>query len=248
MEINFKHDKLELNLSLKETRGERLISLGALTALTGYLLSGPIGFLLIAITVPQPPWVSPSIFAAHYHWVQDLPFYYGFILVGGMLMFAAGHYLNYTGTNKQIQFHLLLSVAWTIVFAALITFNYICQTTFVHNLAVHYKPEYDPSIAAFSMANPMSLSWAIEMWGYAFLGIATALMSGYYNDKNTLIKILLILNLIVSLFSAAAIIVDVNWMMTTGGFISYFFWNVLMIILMTLIYFDSRKNLYNGKY
>src|ERR1043166_1997011 len=134
MEANF-------NLTVNEPTGERLISLGAIVALTGFILSGPIGFLIVALTNPQPPWISAAVFAEHYHWIQDIPFYFGFLLVGGMMMVAAGHYLNYDENNKQIQFHLLLSVGWTIVFATLITFNYICQTTYVHNLAIHYKPE-----------------------------------------------------------------------------------------------------------
>ncbi len=243
MEINFKHDKLVLNLSVDENSGERLISMGALIALAGYILSGPIGFLIVAISGAQPAWVSAGVFAAHYHWVQDIPFYFGFLLVGGMFMIAAGHFLNYRDGNAQIRFHLLLSVAWSIVFASLITFNYICQTTFVHNLALDYRPENDAVIAAFSMSNPLSLCWAIEMWGYAFLGVSSALMSGYYSRKNPLIQKLLILNLAVSLFSAAAIIINVHWMMTIGGLLSYFFWNLLMIVLMMLIYFNSKRSI-----
>ena len=156
-------------------------------------------------------------------------------------MIVAGHYLSYKEENEEKKFHLLLSLAWTTIFAVLISFNYICQTTFVHNLAVHYKPEYDSAISIFSMSNPLSFCWANEMWGYAFLGIATLLMSGYYRDKNNLIRLLLIVNGIVSLMSAIWTIVDVSWLMTTAGLISYFAWNVLMIVLMIMIYNYSKK-------
>lgn len=157
-------------------------------------------------------------------------------------MLVAGHYLKYGEDDEETKFHLLVSLGWTIVFFALISFNYICQTTFVHNLALHYKPEYDSAISTFSMSNPMSLCWANEMWGYAFLGIAAWLMAGYYRDKNNFIRWLLIANGIVSLMSAIWTIVDVSWVMTTVGLLSYFVWNVLMIVMMIMIYTYSRRD------
>lgn len=178
----------------------------------------------------------PFYFVANYHVVQMLPFYFGFLLVGGMLMVAAGHYLSYKEENHENKFHLLLSLAWTTAFAALIFFNYICQTTYIHNLALHYKPVDDIAIATFSMANPLSLCWAIEMWGYGFLGVATWLMSGYYRNRNKTIRFFLMLNGIVSLLSPVYTVIDVRWVMTTCGLIAYFVWNVLMITLLVLIY------------
>jgi hypothetical protein len=152
---------------------DKLISVSALIALSGYVLSGPIAFFLVHLINPQPPWLSPSVFADHYSPIQDLPYYFGFLLIGGMLMLVAAHYLNCQGETEKKKFQLLLALGWTIVFCALISFNYVSQTTFVRNLALHYKPEYDAAIAAFSMANPMSFCWANEMWGYALLGVAT---------------------------------------------------------------------------
>jgi len=136
----------------------RLISLGAIVALIGYIMSGPAAFVIVHLVKPQPAWISPAIFAQNYSSLQDLPFYFGFLLIGGMLMLVAGHYLNFKEDNNLKKFHLFLSVAWTIIFATLICFNYICQITFVHNLALNYKPEYDYAISIFSMSNPLSLS------------------------------------------------------------------------------------------
>ncbi|MFZ1676226.1 MAG: hypothetical protein WBP41_02965 [Saprospiraceae bacterium] len=218
----------------------KLISLGALVGLVGFVLSGPLGFLLVNSISPQPAWVSPAVFANHYSVIQDLPFYFGFFLIGGMLMLVAGHYLNYKEDNALTKFHLLVSFGWTIVFCALISFNYICQTTFVHNLVLHYKPEYDSAIAMFSMSNPMSFCWANEMWGYALLGIATLLMAGYYRNRNNVIRGLLIANGVVSLMSALWTIVDVNWVLSPYGLIAYFAWNILMIVMMILIYNHSK--------
>ena len=87
----------------------------------------------------------------------------------------------------------------------------------------------------------MSFCWANEMWGYAFLGIATWFMASYYHGRSTVIRALLIVNGIVSVFSAIFTVFDVYWVMTTVGLIAYFAWNLLMILLMVLIYFHSKK-------
>lgn len=220
----------------------RLISIGSLVALTGFILSGPVAFLIVRLIKPQPVWVSPSVFAENYGTIQDIPFYFGFLLIGGMLMLAAGHFLNYKVENELVKFNLLVSVGWTIVFCALISFNYISQITFIRHLALNYKPEYDSSIFMFSMSNPLSFCWANEMWGYALLGIATWFMSGYYQDKNITIQVLLIANGIVSLVGAIGTVIDLEWLLKTSGIIAYFTWNVMMITLMILIYIDSKKN------
>lgn len=212
-------------------------------------MSGPVAFLIVNLVKPQPAWSSPAVFAENYGTIQDLPFYFGFLLIGGMLMLAAGHYLNFAEEDDAKKFHLLVSLCWTIIFCSLISFNYICQTTFIHNLALNYKPEYEFAISTFSMSNPMSFCWANEMWGYAFLGIATWLMAGYYRNKNSFIRSLLITNGIVSLTGAIWTITDVSWVMTTVGLVAYFAWNVLMIALMILIYSFSVKtnHIHEGK-
>lgn len=214
----------------------KLIALGAAVALVGYILSGPVTFIIVNLLQPQPAWVSSAVFVSNYSILQDLPYYFGFLLIGGMLMVAAGHYLNYSSENTLTKFHLLVALGWTVVFCGLISFNYVCQTTFIHNLVLNYKPEYDSPIAAFSMANPLSFCWANEMWGYALLGVATWLMAGYYKGKSRLISILLILNGVLSILGALLTIADINWVMTPWGLRGYFLWNVLMISLMFLIY------------
>lgn len=225
----------------------RLISLGAIVALTGFLMSGPVAFMIVRLIKPQPAWVSSTVFVENYGTIQDLPFYFGFLLIGGMLMLSVGHYLNFKEDDDLKKFHLLVALGWTIVFCTLISFNYICQTTFVHNLALHYKPEYDAAISMFSMSNPLSFCWANEMWGYGFLGIATWLMAGYYEGKSNFIRWLFIANGVVSIISAIWTIVDVNWVMTNLGLAAYFVWNVLMIVMMIGIFrfshhfFESNK-------
>jgi hypothetical protein len=184
------------------------ISTCALVALAGFITSGPLGLVMVRLVKPQPEWVSAEVFSNNYHIVQDLPFYFGFILIAGMLMLAAGHYLDLNEGNGRKKYYLLISLLLTAAFAALIFFNYICQTTFVRHLALNYKEEYDPLIFTFSMANPMSLCWAIEMWGYGVLGAATCLMAPYYKGKSDFIRWLLISNGVVSVLTAVLTAMD----------------------------------------
>jgi len=224
-------------------KSNNLISIGAMVALVGFVLSGPASFIIIRVVRPQPAWVSPSVFVENYHIIQDIPYYFGFLLIGGMLMVSAGHYLSETGKSDPIKrFHLLFALGWTIVFCTLISFNYICQISFVRNLALNYNPDHDVAIATFSMANPLSFCWANEFWGYGFLGIATWLTAGYYENRNNLIRILMIANGIVSLGSAISTIINMRWVMTTPGIIAYFLWNILMIFMMVAIYQNNKSS------
>lgn len=222
---------------------KKMIAVGSITALVGFILSGPIAFIIVNLLNPQPVWTSPEVFVEHYSVIQDLPYYFGLLLIGGIMMIVAGIYLDYNEAIKKIKFQLLLAFGWTVVFCTLISFNYICQTTFVHNMALHYIPENNFAISAFSMSNPLSFCWANEMWGYGILGIVTMLISPYYKESSRMIYWLCILNGVGSLASTAWTIINVNWVMTTAGLIAYFSWNVLMIVLIVLIYKDSQKKL-----
>jgi hypothetical protein len=181
------------------------------------------------------------VFAEHYHIVQDVPFYFGFLLIGGMLMLMAGHYLSAKNEPENTRFYTLLALSATAVFAALIFFNYVCQTTFVRHLALHYQPEYDTMIATFSMVNPMSLCWGIEMWGYGILGVATWLLAVFYQNKNRLVYWLLIGNGVMSLAGVAGTVLDVSWLLTAGGLAAYFLWNLLMVVLVLAVYLFWKK-------
>jgi hypothetical protein len=218
-----------------------LISLGSLTALIGFILSGPVGFLFVQIIKPQPPWTTVNTFVENYSSLQTVPYYFGFILLAGMLILATAHYLNISNETELDKMHVLLAVVWTTIFAALIFLNYICQTTFIHHLVKNYKQEYDNAIETLSMANPNSLSWAIEMWGYAILGVATWLLASFYREKNRVIYILLIANGIVSVMSAVLFVFNSQWLLTGLGLAGYMFWNFLMIILLFHIYKHSKK-------
>lgn len=226
-------------MNVRESRAAgSLIRVGASIGLAGYILSGAAGTLLVNQLHPQPDWVSAEVFAANYHPIQSLPFLLGFLLLGGMLLLAVGHYLNADGPVKA---YALLSMLLTTVFITLIAFNYIVQTTFLRSLALHYSADNDAAIRMFSMSNPRSLSWAIEMWGYGILGVATAFLYPYYKSQSRLTALLLLMNCIMSMVGVVAVIIDVDWVFTSSGLISYAAWNLLMIVLMILFYKEAKK-------
>lgn len=212
-----------------------LIRKGAITGLLGFVLSGPVAVLVVMLWKPQPEWDSVTVYIANYHPVQMLPYLLGFLLLAGMMMLSTGHFLVSRSSPERIRIHAALSHFLFIVFFALITFNYICQTTFVHNLVRHYRPEYEPLIAGFSMSNPASFCWANEMWGYALLGIGTWLLASFYSDRSQGVRTLLIGNGIISLISPVWTIMDPGWVFRPVGMGLYLFWNIWMIILMIMI-------------
>ena len=216
----------------------KFIARAALIALAGYVLSGPASVAFVMAFFPQPAWTSAPVFVAHYHFLQNLSYYFGFLLVGGMLMLFVGHYRIAGAAHKR---QTLLALVLSAPFAALIFFNYIAQTTFVHNLVRNYRPGFDAAIAIFSMANPLSLCWGIEMWGYAILGVATWLLAPYYRDRSVAIRYLLVLNGWMSVVGGVFTAADAGWVLTTAGLTAYSLWNLVMMALMVLIYRDAVK-------
>jgi hypothetical protein len=217
---------------------------GAIISIVGILFSGPVGLVLVTVVKPQPPWRDAAIFSQNFHFVQTAPFFFGFALIAGYLIMMASAYRIAEIRHKVGALGASLLTA---SFTALIFFNYICQTTFVPALALHYEPAYDPIIATFSFSNPLSLCWAIEMWGYALLGGATWLIAPIFN-RNRLEKALaslLVLNGILSIAGGFATSINLGWVMTMPGMISYIAWNcvVLSISILFVLTFKRRVQL-----
>lgn len=57
----------------------------------------------------------------------------------------------------------------------------VVQTTFLPELARHYDEANASIISAFSMANPTSLAWGLEMWGWGILGVSTSLVAPVFH-------------------------------------------------------------------
>lgn len=215
---------------------QKMLFISAIIVITGILLSGPIGVLLTLIK-PQPQWKDEITFVANYHPVQTIPYMFGFILLIGFTLFISTSFrLASTGTQKILR---ITANIFTAVYAAFVGLNYAIQIALVP--ALTFK---QPSWAAFlTMANPRSLGWILEMFGYGFLGVATILIAPVFRKgmRMKLIRYLLIANGVISILGAAATSLGTLWLMEWPGIVSVVVWNILILVIMTLIIIEIYK-------
>jgi len=143
---------------------------GAWLTIAGIVVSGPIGLAVVYIVHRPSQWTGAEAFVTDFHPVQAIPFFGGFALILGCLMVMSA---ISSVANPSQRPRATASIIATAGFVALILFNYVCQTTFIPALVRARDPSLGPIISTFSLQNPRSIAWAIEMWGYACLGAAT---------------------------------------------------------------------------
>lgn len=218
-----------------------LVRGGAICALVGAVTSGPLGLWLVQTTHPQPPWRDAATFVAAYHWVQLVPFIFGFMLVAGFVLLIAG---LHSVAPLALRARTSASLAFAAAFAAMIFVNYAIQTTFIPALVGTWSTEPSGLLEALTMSNPRSLGWAIEMWGYAVLGVATWLAAPVFRGSlpSRWTARLFVLNGLVSIATAALTAIAPGWVMTESGLWAFGVWNLLIVIL-TLFAFLAAPRL-----
>jgi hypothetical protein len=223
----------------------RLGSRAAIITAAGILISGPIGLYVVAAVQPSPPWVDAATYAAAYHPIQTLPFFAGFFMVTG---FAAIMAALYQLAAERLKAVVTLAVVMTAAFCTLIFFNYVNQTTFVPAMVQSYRPESAPIITALAMANPRSLAWALEMWGYGFLGLATWLAAPVFGGSGLerVTAGLMVFNGVISVLGALATAYDVGWVLTSPGIASFALWNLVVFALAVCVWLVFRRRLASG--
>jgi hypothetical protein len=215
------------------------VSIGAGVALVGAIASGPLSLWLLAITHPQPPWRDAATFAAAYHPVQTLPYVLGCLLVGGFVVLVAClHLLAPTEARARTT----TALAFVAAFAAMIIGNYAIQTTFVPALLRSGIPSDVQLAAAVTMANPRSLGWTLEMWGYAVLGVATWLAAAVFagSPLERAARVLFTVNAPVSIAPAVAAAVRPGWVTTPIGLAAFMLWNGLVVAMTVLALLAMR--------
>jgi hypothetical protein len=215
---------------------------GALTAAFGVLGSGPVALLVVAQLHPQPPWLGPEMFARHYHGLQVLPYALGFLLVMGFVaLLASLHALASPARRARSAFALLCAT----VFATLVCFNYAVQTTFVPTLVHNYDSANAALLSSLTMSNPESLGWALEMWGYAFLGLATWLAAGFFTGPGLerAVRWSFVANGPISILAACWTAFRPGWEATDAGLLGFALWNVLAFAMATFAVLVFRARL-----
>jgi hypothetical protein len=214
---------------------------GAWLTLGGTLLSGPVGVALVELTRPQPPWRDAATFVAHYHPIQTLPYLLGFALVAGLvvLVVALGEL-----APAELRPRASVAVVLAAAFAALVFLNYVLQTTFVPGLVARFRSSDAPVVEAFTMANPRSLGWCLEMWAYGIVGVATWLVAPVFGGTplERAARLAFVANGVASVASALATAAWPGWVLTPLGFVGYGVWNLLVVAMavLSLVAFRAR--------
>jgi len=124
------------------------------------------------------------------------------------------------------------------MFGALVCLNYTIQVAYIPILV-----DENASILAFlAMTNPASLPWAIEMFGYCILGIATVFAAPLFSNRGlqAIIRWLLVLNGVLSVGGAVMFTVNSAETVSGLGIVGYVFWNALIVVIMLLVIIELR--------
>jgi hypothetical protein len=188
-------------------------------------LSGPLGTLIAGAIAPQPPWVDAATFMRHHHAVQGLPFMVGFLLLVGFPGLQVALHFRAPPAARPFT---LLGVVFAAVFAALIAFNYLAQTALVPAAVARGDGAL---VALLSMNSPSAICWAIEMFGYGFLGLASlcALPALPGGGVRRVSRLLLWANGLISVAGAALTARDSRWVLTPAGLVAFLAWNAVIL-------------------
>jgi hypothetical protein len=161
--------------------------------------------------------------------VQLLPYLGGFVLVVSVVLLIAG---LHTLARRSQRAHASAALAFTAAFAALTFFNHVSQTALMPALAANYQAADAPVVAALSMANPRSLAWGIELWGWGLLGVATWLIAPVFaRESERAARRLCVANGVVSVLGALAAVVLPGWAMSKVGLVALAAWDLLFAAL-----------------
>lgn len=211
------------------------MSTAAAVVLAGVFLSGPVAVVLVELLAPQPSWQGVTTFIEHYSWLQSLPYVFGFFIAGGFILLVSSIPVGDEDGRGPFRG---VALALTAVASGLIFFNYVMQTAFIP-LSLHESPAI---VAATTMANPNSLGWALEMYGYAILGIATAFLAPLFNasPRQRVIARLFVLNCILSVAGAFLMPLFPGWVLSATGMVLGAAWNVLVAVAMVLLLVEFK--------
>lgn len=208
----------------------------------GIIFSGLVFPVITAIFFPQPLWQSPELFIESFHPLQTATFFCGYFLVIGSLLTFIVLYLTSVESKKVWA---LSGLTLNVVFTAVVFLNYIIQTTYVPYLATNNPPETESVLAVFSMANPGSFAWALEMYGWGGIGLSFIFMAFIFENEKLqrTLKILFLINGISSCASALITSIEMNWLFSPAGFTALIVWNVLVLVIdiFLLQYFRKKQ-------
>ncbi|MFC2123421.1 hypothetical protein ACFLU5_01315 [Bacteroidota bacterium] len=224
------HNRSNMDTSENKENEYKIITLSAILVISGIILSGPPMVFLIEYLRPNPEWINIEMFVDNYHWSYAIPYWSGFILMSGNILFVSS---TIRLPEIQNRIHAPLAMICLAIYGGLVSLNYSIQTIYVP-AAIH-KP--NNVIEALTMANPTSVGWTLEMFAYAFLGVAYWLLSIAFSGYGVgrAIKSLLIFNGIISIAGVIIPAINPELLLSSEGILGYVFWNILIVIIMILV-------------
>lgn len=213
----------------------KYLVLSAVFVLAGIILSGPVGSAFVQIISPQPDWVNVGTYIKNYSVLQTAPFYFGYLLMFGFILFIAS--LPKPQTDKQ-RIYDRLAVLFTGVYCFMIGLNYLVQIVLVPLMLDDTR-----AIELLATLNARSVFWYVEMTGYGFLGLATWAGAPLFRGggKRTAIRMLCVANGVLSVAGAVLTYVFKGWVLTMPGLMCYLAWNLLVVILMICVIAEYKK-------
>jgi hypothetical protein len=160
--------------------------------------------------------------------IQPLATVVGFLLTLSFLVVMACIH-SYAPEEKKV--FSLVGLSFAIVYAALISFNYFVQLTFVR------QTTFDASV--FDMTNTQSMMFVIEVLGYFFMGLSTLFAAPVFGSGRieNLIKWLFVANGILGILTPigyALLPIQILF----GGLI---LWDIVMPISTALLAYLFRR-------
>lgn len=196
----------------------------------GIVFSGLVFPVVSMLMTPQPSWMDAKLFVESFHPLQTATFFCGFFLVIGSLMTFVSLYRI---CDEDRKIYALTGLAVNVLFTAVVFLNYVIQTTYIPYLAMNNPPETAYVLPVFTMANPGSFAWALEMYGWGGIGLSFIFMASVFSKGKTekLLKLLFLINGTTSCISAIMTSIDMNWLFSTAGLTALVVWNVLVFVI-----------------
>ena len=163
--------------------------------------------------------------------IQPFATIIGFLLTPTFLVVMACIHCYASESKKVFS---LVGLSFAIIYATLISLNYFIQLTFVN------QSTFDVSI--FSMTNPQSMMWVIEVLGYFFMGLATLFAAPVFGSGRIekIIKWLFIVNGILGIGALLGYGMNVPLEIMLGGLIV---WDIVMPVstaLLAYLFWNAR--------
>ena len=208
---------LSENCMPNQTVQYKALSYSAVIIMIGIITSGPIG----------------SYIAQQYNF-QSAPFYFGFVLMFGILLFFASIPPQ---KNEWERINSKLVIFFAGIYTCIISLNYLLQIALVPKIIS------EPNLTEMlSVSNSNSFFWDLEMTGYGFLGLATLSASTFFHNgkKQEMIRLMCIINGIISILGAILTFVFDGWVLSNAGLLCYLIWNIVIMLLAVYLILEYR--------